>query len=733
MSPLSKKQTPDELPEIVETFSPSANKYARQAAKARAVLSDKADEAFEDQAWLLMYRLRPARITTARDPRILVRPNVPSPDIVVLFETWAAIVECKYSDSEAFQLRGLHSLRDAQDALKGPFSKRYGVSRLVLFLAVRDRQKVTKMVLREAQERHVALLDEREIRYFLNLQKQTGIGMGPMFWGRTFPSLISNDKLEVRALQLKVGKHLAYLFSANAHDLLVRAVVSHREIDTDFGEHDQYPGYQRMLKKSRLAKIAKHIRTYKTFPTPIVVAWEKSQFDLASVKDETEKTRFGTLHLPRGAASIQVIDGQHRLFGYTRVTPDPAHVIHVIGYKTPMAMDPAEMFVDINSEQKPVPKNLLWELYPDIYDEDDSNYYKRIVSEVVEALISRAPLQGLVTHIGTGRKGPITFQSLCSEIVGDLISKDGGLVAQIVGNDPGRKKAVLLSWMDSLFTVTKELGDACPDVNSYFIYSNVGVIPLVRVYSRILTYESAREGNDWLRSPKKIRETLKLYLAPVYRLYGTKTSAELSIKRRQRVGESGFNATNDEMTDIIQLNYQPDFPRRQQLSDIARDAHDIALEIMQINRKGMSSGKTKSTVFPSFDPYLFKKTFNVSEINSDTFRSIITVLYTELVEGGGGKKAEEGSRLAKLLDLKAIVENEAIQTLDNLRNYCDHALRVLNPDKKQDVIASLKKLSGRAELASLDELSSDDFEKVLRGLLERLRNDVLEPAIKRLS
>jgi hypothetical protein len=287
--------------------------------------------------------------------------------------------------------------------------------------------------------------------------------------------------------------------------------------------------------------------------------------------------------------------------------------------------------------------------------------------------------------------------------------------------------------MDSLFTVTEELGDACPDVNTHFVYSNVGVIPLLRVYSRILKYELAQEGHDWLKSPKRIRETLKLYLAPVYREYGTETSAQLSSKRRERVGESGFNATNDEMTDIIKLNYQPDFPRRQQLSEIARDAHDLALGILQINRKGISSGKTNTAVFPSFDDYLFKKSFNVSEINSDTFGSIMTVLYTEIVEGSGGKKAEEGSRLAKLLGLKTITENEAIRTLDNLRNYCDHALRVLNPDKKQDVIASLKELSGRTELAHLDELSSDDFEKILRGLLERLRNDVLEPAIKRLS
>ena len=62
------KQMASEIPELIETLLPSTSKHVRLEAKERAIPSDKTDEAFENRAWLLAYRLRPTFITTARDP-----------------------------------------------------------------------------------------------------------------------------------------------------------------------------------------------------------------------------------------------------------------------------------------------------------------------------------------------------------------------------------------------------------------------------------------------------------------------------------------------------------------------------------------------------------------------------------------------------------------------------------------------------------------------------------------
>jgi DNA sulfur modification protein DndB len=387
-------------------------------------------------------------VTLNRDPQIIADREIPRPDAIALYRERGIVAECKSGESSSFQLEGLETVRRARDFLKPHVKKPYGTEHLVALLAVRSLSELDDSVRTRAGELRVALIDERRIEYYLKLQKETGLGMRHIFWGQVYPALCSPERIKVPALRIKIGqKNYAYLFSANAHDLLVRAFVSHRELHEDGKDGYDFKGYQRMLKKSRLGRIKKYIDSFHSFPTPIVVTFSESggdHFDLAEEPgDPNDRVRIGTLHLPRKPVSIQIIDGQHRLFGYTKTEPSEEHVVHVIAYKEPLPSksDPAEMFVEINSEQKPVPRGLLWELYPHIYKEDNSNYYKALISDSLQEVVIDGAGRGLVGHIGSGMKGPIAFATLCSEISkGSLLSKDGGLIAQIAANDNNKKE-----------------------------------------------------------------------------------------------------------------------------------------------------------------------------------------------------------------------------------------------------------------------------------------------------
>lgn len=261
----------------------------------------------------------------------------------------------------------------------------------------------------------------------------------------------------------------------------------------------------------------------------------------------------------------------------------------------------------------------------------------------------------------------------------------------------------------------------------------IGIVPALRIFSRILQYESG-QGKEWLKIGTAVQETLRGYFGCLYTDYGKRSLAELTNLRRARIGEAGFGESEDEMTNIIQFNHQPEFPHRQPLSDVARAAHQVAYEMYQINRKGISSGKVKKGwVFANFDFQVFRRTFHTLGFGPDSFGSVATVLYKTLIEESGGKKAEEGSRLAQLLGLVNIIDNPTIRMLDNLRNYWDHALRVLDSEKKLDVISSLKTLTGKNELAHPNELSSDDFRKAVLNLLTAISCDVLRPALEQLG
>jgi DNA sulfur modification protein DndB len=718
--------------EIVESLVRRSNRAAREQAKLRKQVDEKPGAILENKLWLLLYGLEPRWITTDRDPKITLAPQIPSPDAIALFERWGVVAECKSGESDAFQYDGLEDANKAKNALKTNLKKTFGLENIVSLLAVPDLKNVSEGVVNRARQLHTALIDEKRIDYFLRLQRETGIGTKYMFWGKTFRSLMSPENVKVPALRLKIGEgRHAFLFSASAQDLLVRAFVSHRELYEDVDTQEPYKPYQRMLKKKRLGRIKEYIDEFGSFPTPIVVAFDKNaghHFDLAKNHgDLSDRVHIGTLHLPRNLSSIQVIDGQHRLFGYTRVEPDrERHIVHVIAYEEPLPakLDPAEMFVQINSEQKPVPQGLLWELYPDIYKPTNAKYYKAIISDALREVITTGSAKGLVSHISSGIKGPITFATLCNEInKGPLISKDGGLVGQISAKDDQRKKTLLVSWFNIFFSTVADCGKDKPGVNENFIHSNVGIVPLLRIYSRVLQKLSLTKGA--LERKEEIAQTLAKYLKPIYVAYGRRTPGELQNLKRQRVGESGFAETEDEMTSIIQFEHDPEFIGRGAATPIMRLAHETAYSIHQLNRKALASGKCKELLFRTFDYLAFKRRFQNIQFSQDSFAGVLNLLYQEVVEGSGGKKVEGGNRLARLIGIMNIVDDPTIRMLDNLRNYCDHNLQALDKDKRQDAISALKKLTGRDDLSDLSELTTDDFKAATTKILETFKDGFL--------
>jgi len=195
-----------------------------------------------------------------------------------------------------------------------------------------------------------------------------------------------------------------------------------------------------------------------------------------------EVIEFGFLRLPRDVNSVQIIDGQHRLYGYSKLPRSEAHIVHVLAYRDE-GEDLATMFVDINSKQTKVPASLLWELYPDIFGEDNPEYWKAQISEAVEAAAHRQ-LAGLVEQHSTGTRGPISFQTLCSEV------SRAGLLDQF------RDSSGLQTCLEALFAVMKELGTLYPGVNNEFLFTNNSLSAVIRTAGRILQFEIANNRRD---------------------------------------------------------------------------------------------------------------------------------------------------------------------------------------------------------------------------------------------
>ena len=114
---------------------------------------------------------------------------------------------------------------------------------------------------------------------------------------------------------------------------------------------------------------------------------DKLNFD---IKETFEDTATGTLSLPGQYGSAWIIDGQHRLYGYAyarRAPEDDQSVVSVLAYENLPIRDEIQMFVDINTRQVKVSRNLVNEIVSSLDIEHDDPKRR------LDALCARVALQ----------------------------------------------------------------------------------------------------------------------------------------------------------------------------------------------------------------------------------------------------------------------------------------------------------------------------------------------------
>ncbi|MFW5704283.1 MAG: DGQHR domain-containing protein [Nanoarchaeota archaeon] len=169
-------------------------------------------------------------------------------------------------------------------------------------------------------------------------------------------------------------------FLARAEDLMQCSYVLRK----DNWEED-ISLYQRLIKKNRIEKVREYIaKTKKAFLNNIIVTlpdtarFTKTLEDGSSKEidiEELDELQVAKLEIPKEINSICIIDGQHRVFShyededkYERTIKSLRKELHLLttGIVFPKNMPlslrrkfEAEIFLDINSNAKPVPKDIL--------------------------------------------------------------------------------------------------------------------------------------------------------------------------------------------------------------------------------------------------------------------------------------------------------------------------------------------------------------------------------------
>lgn len=367
-------------------------------------------ELLECRVWALLYRMGFMYLSGPGGAKLrLATGGSDAPinqlDGVAVDDDVAIYVECKSSeqpkkdprfDEKLAKLVGMKRRFANAVALALPTDTKRHVAPVMatwdLVLTDNDRKR--------AEEDGITLLDELDLEYFEALVKHLGPAARYQLLGEVFRGKeISGLEIRVPALQTRMGRLTCYTFSVRPDYLLKIAYVAHRAK----GKAIDIDAYQRMISKSRLKQIAEYISADGTFPTNIVINIEDprhARFEQGKQEGDASGATWGWLRLSPAYGSAWIIDGQHRLFAYSG--HDRAHTsfLNVLAFDGLSPSKQAQLFVDINSEQRRVKRSLLVELDADLKweDEDENKRIDAIISKAGMALDEHAdsPLHDLV-------------------------------------------------------------------------------------------------------------------------------------------------------------------------------------------------------------------------------------------------------------------------------------------------------------------------------------------------
>jgi DNA sulfur modification protein DndB len=468
-------------------------------------------------------------------------------DVIGRDENNVFIVECKSSEDDKIidAKNALEFWKSRQKEIKKQVKKKWGKDsgRISLIVAINslEKREVDVKFANKLKDKNIFLWSKKDVRYVEELIKQIGGGSAKY---QLYSVIFSNKKQKnlkkkYPAIKGCLGNHTFFSFMIPAKELLKYAYVHHRDLS-------EIPvasiAYQRMLKKSKLKAITKFIdNDYGYFPNSIIVNFSKHIY--WEKKETYEDIQAGLLTMPEYYGSAWIIDGQHRLYGAAESAKGV--ILPVVAFQQIDESEQANLFVDINEKQTAVPKNLLWDLYSDIYrDSEDPKQIKRFhVAETAKILHNDGPLAGHIDiqSIPSGIKPKYTLSTVCTTI-------EKYIPLKLINNkkeksDISKKLARLIK---TYFETLKELWPE--DWNrgaDSILLSNNGFGVFIMVFQGILKDINHKGNLNLLKSNKtsqfknKIKEE---YLKPAIEHLKTDKGLQNSIKKDSGRGGQAYNA-----------------------------------------------------------------------------------------------------------------------------------------------------------------------------------------------
>lgn len=120
-------------------------------------------------------------------------------------------------------------------------------------------------------------------------------------------------------------------------------------------------------------------------------------------KLENSISKLGILYLPKRYRSAYIIDGQHRLYGYSDSKYAKTNTIPVVAFVDLDREEQIKLFMDINENQKAVPKTLRVTLNSDmLWESPNFNERRKALRSKIAQMLGEEDTSPLLNRVVIG-------------------------------------------------------------------------------------------------------------------------------------------------------------------------------------------------------------------------------------------------------------------------------------------------------------------------------------------
>lgn len=508
----------------------------------------KFDEVFEDRVWCLFAKLGFTHMN--KDRYFEMSYDYQNPNITQQIDVFAAddetviIVECKASETikDGFFKKPLEAFHGQMDGIRREAQKRFPKAK-VKFIWATHNLIISPADQAKMREWDIVHFSDAVINYYYELVKHLGTCARYQLLGNLFANQeIRNMDDKIPAIQGEMGGHKYYSFSIEPERLLKIGYVLHR----NEANKNMMPTYQRLIKKKRLSDVRKFINNGGYFPNSLIISIDSGgkglQFDISGTKVEGAHSRIGVLHLPKRYRSAYIIDGQHRLYGYSDSDYATTNSIPVVAFVDLDRQEQIKLFMDINENQKAVPKTLRVTLNADmLWDSSDYSERRQALRSKIAQMFGEEETSPLMGRVVIGEDEKSLIKCITVEAIQTALKKCNfmtqfGKKNSIVKDgtfDVGTNQAtcdLLYPFLEDCLRYVKqeaieewERGDS----NDGMLTMNRGIQAVIRVINDIVNHlVECKEISPKMQKTEELVKQVTFYLEPLIEYLNNLTQQE---------------------------------------------------------------------------------------------------------------------------------------------------------------------------------------------------------------